>query len=138
MSDAFVTVDRKDVLFLLGQLVHAADISNPAKMPALQLQWTRRVMTEFFMQGDLEASLGLPVSAFMNRETTSIAQCQMGFIKVLVMPLYTEMRKLLGDDCQICIDELNKNLAGWEESKDALCEGWDLSAPPGVRLGFPQ
>ena len=77
MSDAFVTVDRKDVLFLLGQVralymqrvacalcmdvhctcmdvlsllgqvVHAADISNPAKVQTLQTRWTQKVMKEF-------------------------------------------------------------------------------------------
>ena len=46
------------VLFLLGQVVHAADISNCTKPPNLQFEWTKRVMTEFFMQGDLEASIG--------------------------------------------------------------------------------
>ena len=43
-------------------VLKAADISNPAKVPALQLRWTRRVMTEFFLQGDLEKSLRLPVT----------------------------------------------------------------------------
>ena len=105
------------------QVVHAADISNPAKPPQIQFEWTRRVMTEFFMQGDLEASLGLPVSAFMNRETTSVAQCQMGFIKVLVMPLYSEIRKLLGDECQVCIETLQATLTSWEVDGNAQCQG---------------
>ena len=54
-------------------------------------------MTEFFWQGDLEASLGLPVSAFFNRHTTSVAQCQIGFINIIIRPFYVEVRKLLGD-----------------------------------------
>jgi len=132
MSDAFVTVDRKDVLFLLGQVVHAADISNCTKPPNLQFQWTKRVMTEFFMQGDLEASIGLPISAMMNRETTLVPQVQMGFIKALVMPLYVEIRKLLGEECQICVDTLKGTLTGWETDGAALCEDWDLSHPGGA------
>ena len=117
------------------QVVHAADISNPAKPPQIQFEWTRRVMTEFFMQGDLEASLGLPVSAFMNRETTSVAQCQMGFIKVLVMPLYSEIRKLLGDECQVCIETLQATLTSWEVDGNAQCQGWNL-ANTGANLQF--
>ena len=36
-----------DALSLLGQVVHAADISNPAKVQTLQTRWTQKVMTEF-------------------------------------------------------------------------------------------
>jgi len=173
MSDAFVTVDRKDVLFLLGQAralhamrcmrnvyvvrctrtanvhcpcmvalslprqaVHAADISNPAKVQTLQSRWTQKVMKEFFWQGDLEASLGLPVSAFFNRHTTSVAQCQIGFINIIIRPFYVEVRKLLGDECQVCLDELDLNLQAWETEGNALIEEWDLSAPEGASLGF--
>ena len=32
----------------------------------------------------------MPISPFYDREKTSIAQCQMGFINVLVKPLYVE------------------------------------------------
>jgi hypothetical protein len=125
-TDAFVSVERKDVLFLLGQALHAADISNPAKAQHLQIKWTQRVMKEFFLQGDRENELGLPISAFMDRQKTSIAQCQMGFISVLVKPLYAEWRKLLGDDLQPAIDLLQLSLSGWETDGNKLCEGWDL------------
>ena len=72
------------------------------------------------------AELGLPISAFMDRQKTSIAQCQMGFISVLVKPLYAEWRKLLGDDLQPAIDLLQLSLSGWETDGNKLCEGWDL------------
>ena len=44
------------------------------------MKWTALVMTEFFAQGDKEASLSLNVSLFMNRNTTNIGTCQVGFI----------------------------------------------------------
>ena len=123
-------------LSLPRQAVHAADISNPAKVQTLQSRWTQKVMTEFFWQGDLEASLGLPVSAFFNRHTTSVAQCQIGFINIIIRPFYVEVRKLLGDECQVCLDELDLNLQAWETEGNALIEEWDLSAPEGANLGF--
>ena len=120
-TDAFVSVERKDVLFLLGQALHAADISNPAKAQHLQIKWTQRVMKEFFLQGDRENELGLPISAFMDRQKTSIAQCQMGFINVLVKPLYAEFTALLGEpatsDCYACLEA---NLRGWEAHGNEL------------------
>lgn len=125
-TDAYATVERKDVLFLLGQALHAADISNPAKPPFLQMRWTQRVIKEFHLQGDKEKELGVPVSAFMDREKSTIAQCQMGFIGVIVKPLYSEWRKLLGDDMQPCMDALAQNLSAWETQGNTICEGWDV------------
>ena len=63
----------------------------------------------------------------MDRETTTVPKCQIGFITFLVLPLYTEVRKLLGDDCQVCLDELNRNLASWQSEGDALVADWDLA-----------
>ena len=45
--------------------------------------------------------LGLPVSAFMDRDKPTVVQSQLGFIAVLVKPLYAEWRKLLGDEMQV-------------------------------------
>ena len=56
------------------------------------------------MQGDREASLGLPISAFMDRRSPQVQTCQIGFINVLVKPLYVEWHKLLGETVQEAID----------------------------------
>eukprot|EP00965_Chrysotila_dentata_P179950 5941432-Pleurochrysis_carterae.AAC.2 len=37
----------------------------------------------------------------MDRDKPAIAQCQIGFISVLVKPLYVEMRNLLGEGLQV-------------------------------------
>ena len=48
-------------------------------------------MEEFFNQGDREAELGFPISPFMDRKKhplhSTIINCQIGFINVLVKPL---------------------------------------------------
>jgi hypothetical protein len=67
----------------------------------LALEWAWRVSEEFFLQGDREAELGLPVSPFMDRRKDSVARtivnCQVGFINVLVRPLFEEWLMFLGD-----------------------------------------
>ena len=116
-SDTFVPgCEREDVKFLLSVVMHTADIANPAKRNAVCVQWTELVMEEFFRQGDLEAKLGMPISPFYDREKTSTAQCQMGFINVLVKPLYAEVTSLLGEQCynEVFVDCLEANLKGWE------------------------
>jgi hypothetical protein len=115
-SDTFVPgCEREDVKFLLAVAMHTADIANPAKPSKVCLQWTELVMEEFFRQGDLEAKLGMPISPFYDREKTSTAACQMGFINVLVKPLYAEFTSLLGEPAsRECYSCLEANLHGWE------------------------
>ena len=64
---------RKDVRLLLLVALHAADMADPAKPVAISIEWAARAMDEFFAQGDLEAQLGLPVSAFMDRKKVPLA-----------------------------------------------------------------
>jgi len=125
-TDAYATVERKDVLLLLGQALHTSDISNPTKSKSLMMRWTKRVMTEFWQQGDRERGLSIPISAFMDRKQPAVAQCQIGFINVLVKPLFVEWHKLLGDVVQPAIDCLNANLQMWEAEGNAPAAGWDL------------
>jgi len=127
-SDTFVPgCDREDVKFLLAVLLHTADIANPAKPLRLCLQWTELVMEEFFRQGDREAQLGMPISPFYDREKTSVAQCQMGFINVLVKPLFAEFTALLGDPAvSDCFHALEENFKGWETHGNDLLTKKDL------------
>ena len=114
-----------EALLLLGQALHAADISNPTKERGTMLRWTERVMKEFWMQGDKEASLGLPISAFMDRTQAQVVQCQMGFINVLCKPLYVEWHKLLGEVVKPGIECIEQSLKIWEIEGSAPAAGWE-------------
>lgn len=124
-TDMYASVERKDVLLLLGQALHAADISNPCKTRPLMLRWTERVMKEFWGQGAKEKELGLPVSAFMDRTQPQVPQCQLGFINVLVKPLFIEWQKLLGDIASPAIQELETSLKIWELEGAGPSNGWE-------------
>jgi len=73
----------------LNILLHTGDISNPTKPLEVYEQWVDRVMTEFWLQGDKEKELKLPISFLCDRNTTSIPKAQIGFIDGIVMPLLT-------------------------------------------------
>jgi len=120
--------DRDDVRFLLSVALHCGDIANPAKPMKLCIAWTEMVMEEFFAQGDEEARLGMPISPFYDREKTSIAQCQMGFINVLVKPLYHEFCTLLGEPALTeALGALQSNLEGWESHGNGFMKMGDPS-----------
>lgn len=77
-----------DKQFLLNQLVHASDISNPMKPVEIYREWVERVFKEFYAQGDKEKLNGLKVSFLCDRSTTNICDSQIGFIDGIVFPLY--------------------------------------------------
>ncbi|XP_009297150.3 dual specificity calcium/calmodulin-dependent 3',5'-cyclic nucleotide phosphodiesterase 1A isoform X4 [Danio rerio] len=73
----------------ISLLLHAADISHPAKTWDLHHRWTTSLLEEFFLQGDKEAELGLPFSPLCDRKSTMVAQSQIGFIDFIVVPTFT-------------------------------------------------
>ncbi|XP_077584280.1 dual specificity calcium/calmodulin-dependent 3',5'-cyclic nucleotide phosphodiesterase 1A [Stigmatopora nigra] len=77
-----------DKVKLLSLMLHAADISHPAKSWPLHYRWTHSLMEEFFRQGDKEVELGLPFSPLCDRKATMIAQSQIGFIDFIVEPTF--------------------------------------------------
>ncbi|XP_071072334.1 dual specificity calcium/calmodulin-dependent 3',5'-cyclic nucleotide phosphodiesterase 1A isoform X4 [Dasypus novemcinctus] len=79
-------IDRAKAMSLI---LHAADISHPAKYWNLHHRWTMALMEEFFRQGDKEAELGLPFSPLCDRKSTMVAQSQIGFIDFIVEPTFS-------------------------------------------------
>lgn len=54
-------------------IVHCSDVSNPIKSYQVYQLWTERVLGEFWLQGDKEKQMGLPVSYLCDRATTNTA-----------------------------------------------------------------
>merc|ERR1712176_609357 len=97
--DEETKVDDEEVALyswkLLKFLMHMADISNLAKRKDVSIQWTNRVLKEFFLQGDREKELGLPVSPLCDRSTTNRADSQMGFIDFIIRPSFVALQNHL-------------------------------------------
>ncbi|XP_060714621.1 dual specificity calcium/calmodulin-dependent 3',5'-cyclic nucleotide phosphodiesterase 1B-like isoform X2 [Tachysurus vachellii] len=80
------SIDKPKALSLI---LHAADISHPAKPWSLHSRWTPRLMEEFFTQGDKEAELGLSISPLCDRHNTPVSQSQIAFIEFIVEPTFS-------------------------------------------------
>lgn len=106
---------------VLNMAIHLADISNPAKPFNLALIWTGLLYDEFFKQGDKEVEEGRNPSFLMDRKTTNIAGCSIGFINMLVTPAYEELIKVI-PEAAICLENINKNKEKWEEEKDEFAK----------------
>ncbi|XP_074950818.1 cGMP-inhibited 3',5'-cyclic phosphodiesterase 3B [Phalacrocorax aristotelis] len=78
---------ENDRLLACQICIKLADINGPAKARELHLKWTEGIVNEFYEQGDEEASLGLPISPFMDRSSPQLAKLQESFITHIVGPL---------------------------------------------------
>ena len=131
-AGAYESPSRTDVRLLLAMCLHAADVSNPTKHWRLATEWTVRGMEEFFRQGEKEAELGLPISPFMDRNKTDIAQCQAGFVSVLIKPFFDEWTTFLGDlgdesapehSSRIIYTNVVQNIEQWKSEGEAALKG---------------
>jgi len=130
-SVAFASPDERTLLFSL--LLHAADISNPAKPQHIAVKWADRVLTEFFTQGDSERALNLPVAPMNDRHiATSRAAGQINFMEFVVAPLFAVLARALPELTPLLAQLLRNRgtLAGEyaAEASAAKAAGGDASA----------
>ena len=105
----------------LDLAIHSCDISNPTKPLEIYDQWADRVMSEFYLQGDKEKKLGLPVSFLCDRETTTKAQGQLGFIDGVVYPFFKTMVEIF-PGLEFLIDNLKINKEEFRRRKEKEAE----------------
>ena len=127
--------DAKQKQAAFSVLLHAADVSNTTRKLPIALYWSKRVLLEFWAQGDHERSLGLEVSPLCDRTSgmASVPQGQIGFINFIVRPLYQQLGLLL-PEIQEAVEQLKKTEAYWQEKKEeganflesfAILDEWD-------------
>ena len=136
-AGAGASIERKDQRLLLLMALHSADICYPAKPRAIALEWARRAMEELFRQGDREAERGLPISPFMDRSklplSSTVVNCQVGFMNVLVKPLLQEWTFFLGDAAERDLMVLlASNSRLWEHEGAKVVESFPAFAPAGT------
>ncbi|CAD8117077.1 unnamed protein product [Paramecium sonneborni] len=104
----------KDKGICFDTLLHAADISNPFKPMKNYEQWTFRVLGEFWLQGDKEKELGLPITMLCDRKTTNVAKSQIGFIDFMVLPYYNTLSQILPQLSEFIV-QITENKKAWAE-----------------------
>jgi len=76
----------KEKEFIIGVLLHLADLSNTCRPFEVSEKWAVLVNQEFFEQGDLERVMGFEVSVFCDRFAVNIAKSQVGFMNGVMLP----------------------------------------------------
>lgn len=99
---------------VLNLVLHSADISSPTKSFKICDNWTQRIYSEFFKQGDAEKKAGLPVSLLCDRETTNFVKSQIGFISFVVQPTFDILSNFV-PEIDYYMENLKKNTKKYEE-----------------------
>lgn len=92
-GDALVKFNNQQLV--ISQIIHTADLSNPAKKGEVYNAWTSLLYQEFFLQGDTERSMHMQVSPLCDRNSVNIPDAQVGFIKFVVLPQFEMMFELI-------------------------------------------
>uniref|UniRef100_A0A6I8P0B0 Phosphodiesterase n=1 Tax=Ornithorhynchus anatinus TaxID=9258 RepID=A0A6I8P0B0_ORNAN len=126
--------NENDRLLVCQMCIKLADINGPAKCKELHLQWTDGIVNEFYQQGDEEASLGLPISPFMDRSAPQLANLQESFISHIVGPLchsYDSAGLMPGKWVEDDADELGGDPDGHPEDGEEEEDDDGQSTPEG-------
>ncbi|XP_015788070.1 calcium/calmodulin-dependent 3',5'-cyclic nucleotide phosphodiesterase 1B isoform X3 [Tetranychus urticae] len=112
------TVDKSKALSLV---LHCCDISHPSKQWDIHRKWTELLLEEFFRQGDKERELGLPYSPLCDRNTTLVAESQIGFIDFIVAPSL--------EVCGDLLDKIYQQMEGCRHSSGSSEESLEERLP---------
>ena len=96
--------------------IKAADISNPTRPLHISRRWSMKIMEEFFLQGDKERRLNLPISYLCDRQTTLIPKAQSGFFEFVALPLFKAWSQFVRSplSVQLCRNVIN-NKEYWDD-----------------------
>ena len=117
--------DQKDLELICSLALHAADISNPGKPFPIAKAWTRRVMTEFFNQGDKERERDYPISPMCDRTKPAVPDSQCGFIKFVVRPTFVFLVSIVPELEKSVVVHLDKNFDLWSDLRSKTLEELD-------------
>jgi hypothetical protein len=114
LSPELVLTNEDNKALFLRVCIHTADVSNPTKPLTTYLEWTRRVMEEFALQGVDELNVGLVCSPFCDAGA-SVSKCQLGFIKFVVRPMFEVLSEFSEESYALMLSYLTKNQTHWAE-----------------------
>ncbi|GLI63480.1 hypothetical protein VaNZ11_006457 [Volvox africanus] len=84
-------VDETERLLSLQLAVKCADVGNLGRELECYKRWVHVLEEEFFLQGDKERDLGLPISPLCDRTKQGVSKSQTGFFDFVALPLVHAM-----------------------------------------------
>jgi len=109
---------------LLDYFIHSADLAHNTKLFKISIQWVELLSNEFWIQGDKEKNLNLPVSFLCDRNDTNVPTSQVGFIKGFILPTF-EVLITLFPTLSYTVENAKNNLNEWQKLiEEHRLKGW--------------
>mmetsp|Transcript_35165 Transcript_35165/g.31652 ORF Transcript_35165/g.31652 Transcript_35165/m.31652 type:complete len:148 (-) Transcript_35165:583-1026(-) len=97
MAENLNMKEEDDRMMSMSICLKCADVAHGGKELDLHKRWSRRILEEFFWQGDQEIELGLPLSPLCDRKC-NVAKSQQGFLNFICKPLFDLFDKAFFDE----------------------------------------
>lgn len=104
---------KDDRQLLMSVVMKCADISNSVRPIHVSVKWADFLLAEFFSQGDLESSQGMPISPMMDRRSINKPKMQMNFVDFVAEPLYKALVTVF-PTTQVLTDNIYGNRNFWK------------------------
>ncbi|CAK67167.1 unnamed protein product (macronuclear) [Paramecium tetraurelia] len=109
--------DPEDLSLLCGMVTHAADFNGTARKWPQSRLWSEKINQEYRAQYAEEGKQGYPQQPFMKDldKLHVMSKNEIGFIKVIVRPLYHQLNLFGKGAFQDCVDNLDETIFEWEK-----------------------
>ena len=109
---------------LLDYFIHSADLAHNTKAFHISLKWVELLSKEFWMQGDKEKQMNLPVSFLCDRNNTDVPKSQVGFIGGIIIPTFKNLVTMF-PTLNFTVENAQNNLIEWQKLIDCKrLKGW--------------
>lgn len=109
--------EKDDIRIALQIALKMSDVSNPTRPLYLYLQWTDKIIFEFFRQGDKERDNGFPVSPLMDRNTAVLSKGQIAFMQYVIIPMFNSFATVF-PGMKFVMKHIEHNKQYWESHSE--------------------
>ena len=109
---------------LFDFMMHCADLGHNTKLFKITIKWVKLLCEEFWLQGDKERSMNLPISFLCDRENINVPNSQVGFTKGFVIPTFDCLSNVF-PTLKFTLDNAKINLKRWQRlANKGRLKGW--------------
>ena len=99
---------------LLNYLIHMADLGHNCKKYEISKKWIKLLCEEFWIQGDKEKNLKIPVSFLCDREKIDVPTSQVNFLRGFILSSFDTLVEMF-PKLKYNIDNANNNIKEWQK-----------------------
>jgi len=99
---------------LLNYLMHMADLGHNCKKYEISKQWVKLLCEEFWIQGDKEKQLGIPVSFLCNRDKIDVPASQVNFLRGFIISSFDSLVEMF-PKLNYTMENAKNNIDKWQK-----------------------